>query len=139
MARKSAWTGGHDPGLSSPDDLGREARWDKETLAFYKQIIGIRQSVAALRRGQLTVLGQKLDADALVFLRHTDKIDEVALVAINNSTETIASDRVHAAFASLPCPADEESAESQVGSGKHGSGQPASGHPTAISGDLRPR
>ena len=80
--------GGADPDCRRPM-IWDEARWDKETLAFYKQIIEIRQSVAALRRGQLTVLGQKLDADALVFLRHTDRIDEVALVAINNSTQPL--------------------------------------------------
>jgi hypothetical protein len=35
------------------------------------------------------MLGYKLDADALVFLRHTDKPDEVALVVINNSTQPL--------------------------------------------------
>jgi glycosidase len=60
-----------------------EKRWDKDTLAFYKLLIGIRQSHAALRTGKLTML----EADALVFLRHTDKINETALVAINNSAQ----------------------------------------------------
>lgn len=66
-----------------------EKRWDRETLGFYKNLIEIRQSHAELRRGELTVLGHKLDADALVFLRHTEKPDEVALVAINNSTQPL--------------------------------------------------
>jgi glycosidase len=80
--------GGHDPDCRRPM-IWEENRWDGETLAFYKKIIEIRQSHAALRRGQLIVLGQKLDGDALVFLRHTDKIDETALVAINNSTQPL--------------------------------------------------
>jgi glycosidase len=80
--------GGHDPDCRRPM-IWEEKRWDKETLAFYKNIIEIRQSQAALRRGRLTVLGQKLDGDALVFLRHTDKIDETALVVINNSKQPL--------------------------------------------------
>ena len=80
--------GGHDPDCRRPM-IWDEKRWDKETLEFYKRIIEIRQSHPALRRGRLTVLGQKLDGDALVFLRHTDKINEVALVAINNATQPL--------------------------------------------------
>src|SRR5205814_1684921 len=64
--------------------IWEEKRWDKETLAFYKKLSEIRQSHAALRRGKLTML----EADALVFLRHTDQINETALIAINNSGET---------------------------------------------------
>jgi glycosidase len=80
--------GGHDPDCRRPM-IWDEKRWDKETLVFYKRITEIRQSTPALRRGALTVLGHKLDADALVFLRHTDEINEVALVAINNSTQPL--------------------------------------------------
>jgi len=78
--------GGHDPDCRRPM-IWDKKRWDRETLEFYKRIIEIRQSTPALRRGKLTVLGQRLDGDALVFLRHTDKINEVALVAINNATQ----------------------------------------------------
>ncbi len=74
--------GGGDPDCRRPM-IWDETRWDTETLAFYKNIIAIRQSHAALRRGALTML----EADALVFLRHTDKINETVLVAINNSTQ----------------------------------------------------
>jgi alpha-glucosidase len=80
--------GGHDPDCRRPM-IWDEKRWDKETLAFYRKIIDIRQSHPALRRGELIVLGQKLDEDVLVFIRHTDKPDEVALVAINNSTKPL--------------------------------------------------
>jgi glycosidase len=78
--------GGHDPDCRRPM-IWDEKQWDRETLEFYKRIIEIRQTHTALRRGGLTVLGQRLDGDALVFLRHTDKINEVALVAINNATQ----------------------------------------------------
>ena len=64
-----------------------EKRWDKGMRGFYKNLIEIRQSRTELRRGELLMLGHQLDADALVFLRHTDKPDEVALVVINNSTQ----------------------------------------------------
>ncbi len=80
--------GGHDPDCRRPM-IWDEKHWDEETLKFYKRIIEVRQSHPALRRGKLTVLGQKLDGDALVFLRHTDKIDETALVVINNSTQPL--------------------------------------------------
>ncbi len=76
--------GGHDPDCRRTM-IWDEKRWDKDTLAFYKNIIAIRQSQAALRRGALTML----ESDALVFLRHTDKIDEVALVALNNSAQPL--------------------------------------------------
>jgi glycosidase len=80
--------GGHDPDCRRPM-IWDKKRWDKDTLAFYKGIIAIRRSHAALRRGQFVALGQKLEADALVFIRHTEKINEIALVAINNSTQPL--------------------------------------------------
>src|ERR1043166_7260760 len=76
--------GGNDPDCRRPM-IWDEKRWDKDTLAFYKKLIAIRQSHAALRRGALTML----EADALVFLRHTERINETALVAINNSTQPL--------------------------------------------------
>ena len=76
--------GGGDPDCRRPM-IWDEQRWDKDTLAFYKKLIEIRQSHPALRRGKLTML----EADALAFLRHTDKIDEVALVALNNSAQPL--------------------------------------------------
>jgi glycosidase len=80
--------GGHDPDCRRPM-IWDENRWDRDTLAFYKKIIGIRQSHAALRRGELMVLGHKMEDEALVFLRHTDQINETALVAINNSSQPL--------------------------------------------------
>jgi glycosidase len=74
--------GGGDPDCRRPM-IWDETRWDKDTLQFYKKLIQIRQSHTALRRGQLTML----EADALVFLRHTEKINETAIVAINNSAQ----------------------------------------------------
>ena len=74
--------GGGDPDCRRPM-IWDESRWDKTTLEFYKMLIEIRQAHAALRRGKLTML----EADALVFLRHTEKINETALVAINNSPQ----------------------------------------------------
>ena len=82
--------GGHDPDCRRPMAYRDKSRWDKETLAFYQE--DHRDSTIA--RGvpganHFIVLGQKLDADALVFLRHTDKIDETALVAINDLTQPL--------------------------------------------------
>jgi len=79
--------GGHDPDAVA-HDLGREPLGQRDT-GVLQRIIEIRQSHPALRRGKLTMLGQKLDGDALVFLRHTDKINEVALVVINNATQPL--------------------------------------------------
>jgi glycosidase len=45
--------GGHDPDCRHPM-IWDENRWDKETLAFYKKIIGIRQSqVVNMEAGNL--------------------------------------------------------------------------------------
>ena len=74
--------GGHDPDCRRPM-IWDERRWDKNTLTFYRHLIEIRQAHVALRRGKLTML----EADALMFLRHTDKIDETVVVAINSSTQ----------------------------------------------------
>jgi glycosidase len=76
--------GGHDPDCRRPM-IWDEQRWDRDALEFYKRLIAIRQSRNELRRGNVTVLGQKLDAQALIFLRHTEKPNEVTLVALNNS------------------------------------------------------
>ncbi len=80
--------GGHDPDCRRPM-IWDEQRWDKETLGFYKHLIEIRRSRSELRRGELIVLGHKSDADALVFIRHTDKPNEVALEVINNSSSPL--------------------------------------------------
>jgi glycosidase len=76
--------GGDDPDCRRPM-IWDEKRWDKGTLAFYRKLIEIRQSHPALQRGALTML----EADALVFLRHTERINETALVAINNSSQPL--------------------------------------------------
>lgn len=80
--------GGHDPDCRRPM-IWDEKRWDKATLAFYKQLIAIRQSRPELQRGKVIALGQKLDADAVVFIRHTEKPAEVCVVVINNSREPL--------------------------------------------------
>jgi glycosidase len=74
--------GAGDPDCRRPM-IWDEKRWDRDTLAFYKKLIEIRQSHAALRTGKMTML----ESDALVFLRHADKLNETAIVAINNSTQ----------------------------------------------------
>ena len=129
--------GGHDPDCRRPM-IWDENRWDRETLGFYKKIIEVRQTHAALRRGKLTVLGQKLDVDALVFLRHTDKINETALVAINNSTQPLRQ-IVFTPHSHLYHALPMKNLLEPVASGEHGSGQPAAGHSPALRGDFRPR
>ena len=80
--------GGPDPDCRRPM-VWDESRWDHDTLAYYRKIIDIRQSHAMLRHGQFTVIGDKLEGDALVFLRHGELPEEIALVAINNSTQPL--------------------------------------------------
>jgi alpha-glucosidase len=74
--------GANDPDCRRPM-IWDARRWDQDTLALYRQLIQIRHHHAALRRGALTVL----EADTLVFLRHTDRLDETALVALNPANE----------------------------------------------------
>lgn len=76
--------GGPDPDCRRPM-IWENSRWDSQTLALCKKLIEIRQAHVALRRGRLRML----ESDALVFLRHTDRINETALVAINPSGQPL--------------------------------------------------
>ncbi len=70
--------GGPDPDCRRPM-IWEESRWDRATQQFYKDLIAIRQSRPELQHGRIT----PVESDGLVFLRHTDRPDQVALVAIN--------------------------------------------------------
>jgi alpha-glucosidase len=50
-----------------------------------KNLIAIRQANPALQYGEVTVLGDRLDGNALVFLRHSSVPGEAALVIVNMS------------------------------------------------------
>ena len=49
---------------------------------WVKQLISIRQANPALQVGEVTVLGDRLRGNALVFLRHTTMPGEEALVIV---------------------------------------------------------
>ena len=76
--------GGHDPDCRRPMIWDKQ-RWDMETFGFYKELIKIRQSRPELQYGKFIMLGHKLDAEALAFIRHTEIPNQVSLVVINNS------------------------------------------------------
>jgi glycosidase len=60
-----------------------EAEWNHEQRAWVKRLIAIRQTNPALQYGDITVLGDRLAGNALVFLRHTTVPGEEALVIVN--------------------------------------------------------
>lgn len=76
--------GGADPDCRRPM-IWDENRWDKNTFNLYKKLIAIRKSHPELQFGDFVMLGHKLSANALIFLRYTDKINEVAIIVINNN------------------------------------------------------
>ncbi|MBC7916314.1 MAG: glycoside hydrolase family 13 protein [Rhodoferax sp.] len=60
-----------------------ESEWNHTQRSWVKQLIAIRQANVALQYGDVTVLGDRLKGNALVFLRHTDQPGEAALVIVN--------------------------------------------------------
>jgi alpha-glucosidase len=74
--------GGADPDCRRPMRW-QEADWNADQRAWVKQLIAIRQANPALQYGDVTVLGERLQGNALVFLRHTGQPGEAALVVIN--------------------------------------------------------
>jgi Alpha amylase, catalytic domain len=80
--------GGADP------DCRRTMRWDPSQWNhaqrdWVKRLISIRLANPALQVGEVTVLGDRLRGNALVFLRHTAVPGEEALVIINNADEAL--------------------------------------------------
>lgn len=74
--------GGADPDCRRPMRWD-EADWNHAQHGWVKQLIAIRQANPALQYGEVTMLGDRLAGNALVFLRHTGEPGEAALVAIN--------------------------------------------------------
>lgn len=75
--------GGADPDCRRPM-IWDENRWDEKTFELYKKLIAIRKSHPELQSGNFVMLGHKMSGNALAFLRYTDKINEVAIIVINN-------------------------------------------------------
>jgi alpha-glucosidase len=78
--------GGHDPDCRRPM-VWDEERWDPRIRGWYRKLIVLRQSRPELQDGALTVLGDKLDGEALVFLRHTDVPNQASLVVLNRGDQ----------------------------------------------------
>jgi len=74
--------GGADPDCRRPMRWN-EAEWNLAQRDWVKQLIAIRQANPALQYGDVTVLGDRLAGNALVFLRHTNIAGEAALVIVN--------------------------------------------------------
>ena len=62
--------GGPDPECRRPM-VWNEASWNQGQRAWLKQLIAVRQASAALKYGDIIVLGDRLPGNALVFLRAT--------------------------------------------------------------------
>lgn len=80
--------GGEDPDCRRPM-IWEESRCDMNTFELYKKLIAIRKSHPELQFGYFVMLGHKMSANALAFLRYTDKKNEVAIIVINNSSAPI--------------------------------------------------
>lgn len=66
-----------------------ESRWNHPQREWVKSLIAVRQSSPALQYGDVTVLGDRLRGNALVFLRHTDTPGQEALVVINRDDQPL--------------------------------------------------
>lgn len=80
--------GGADP------DCRRPMRWnpaeqDQEQLEWTRRLIALRRANPALQYGDVIVLGDRLPGNALVYLRHTERPGEAALVVINLSGQAL--------------------------------------------------
>ena len=64
------------------------ARLERGAARLIRQLIRVRQSNAALQYGDVTVLGDRLAGNALVFLRHANP-GEAALVVVNLSDQPL--------------------------------------------------
>lgn len=60
------------------------AQWDETLLAFYRTLIGLRRTSAALRQGGYQLL--HTDADTIVFLRDTDA-EQIVVVGYRGTAE----------------------------------------------------
>ncbi|MFC4158526.1 glycoside hydrolase family 13 protein [Chitinimonas lacunae] len=74
--------GGPDP------DCRRPMRWnpaeqDQQQLEWTRRLIALRRANPALQYGDVIVLGDRLPGNALVYLRHTERPGEAALIVIN--------------------------------------------------------
>ncbi len=74
--------GGHDP--DARKGFPTEEKWDKETLAYHKQLIQIRKEYTALRTGEYQTLYAQ--GKVYIFARILGK--EALIVAINNGEES---------------------------------------------------
>ncbi|MDX2039121.1 MAG: glycoside hydrolase family 13 protein [Isosphaeraceae bacterium] len=93
-------TGGHDPANRGAFPWDRPESWNRPLLDHFRDLIRLRRSSVALRRGGLDWI--RAEGDAIAYLRHTP--EEVALVVINTGLRecelALASPRL-AAVASL--------------------------------------
>ena len=74
--------GGEDPNNRRPMDW-EGSTWNADTRDFYRTLVAIRKSRRELREGQLLMLSDYLDGDAVAFVRHTDVPNEETLVVVN--------------------------------------------------------
>jgi alpha-glucosidase len=80
--------GGADPDCRRPMRWS-ESEWDHTQRDWVKRLIAIRQSNPALQYGDVMVLGDRLAANALIFLRYTERPGQAALVVINLSDQPL--------------------------------------------------
>jgi glycosidase len=80
--------GGADPDCRRPMRWN-QADWNHQQRQFIQDLIRIRQSNAALQYGDVLVLGDRLVANALIFLRYTDIPGEAALVIVNLASQPL--------------------------------------------------
>ncbi|WP_374357362.1 glycoside hydrolase family 13 protein [Chitinimonas sp.] len=65
------------------------SQWNVQQRDWVKRLITIRQANPALQYGEVTVLGDRLPGNALVFLRHTHQAGQAALVVINLAEQAL--------------------------------------------------
>jgi Glycosidases len=80
--------GGEDPNCRRPM-IWDQSRWDQQTLALYKRLIAIRKERAELRSGLFKPLSDRIEGNALVYLRYTAVPQELSLIVLNASKKRL--------------------------------------------------
>lgn len=82
-------TGGEDP------DCRRTMVWDeseqdRDLLAFFREVVALRNDRPALRRGRISFEREQCEGDVVVYVMSTGEPDESVAVAVNRGAQSVA-------------------------------------------------
>ncbi|WP_018610760.1 glycoside hydrolase family 13 protein [Uliginosibacterium gangwonense] len=96
---------GEENGMEGADDpdcrramIWDEAQWEVPMREFVRKMVELRHALPALQHGSLTMLSDRQDSNALIFVRQTDVLGEFVFVVINLSRKPLKE------LVFVPCP-----------------------------------